>query len=116
MRHSFDAVATGSYVNAMTIHVPIKEAKNRLNELAHRVRDGERVIITLRGQPHVEMVAAPVEPKRKGFNFEALAKWKAERGYPEKMFGPPSDDFDDPLPEDFLITPQPPEFWDVKPK
>ena len=100
----------------MTIHVPIKEAKNRLSELAHRVRDGERVVITLRGQPHVEMVAAPVEPKRKGFNFEALAKWKAERGYPEKMFGSPSDDFDDPLPEDFLITSQPPEFWDVKPK
>ena len=95
----------------MTTHVPIKEAKNRLSELAHRVRDGERVVITLRGQPHVEMVAASVEPKRKGFNFEALAKWKAERGY-DRIAGPMPPDFDDPLPEDFLITPQPPEFWD----
>ncbi len=95
----------------MTIQVPIKEAKNRLSELAHLVRDGERVIITLRGEPHVEMVPVVAKPKRKGFNFEALAKWKAERGY-DQIVGAVSPDFDDPLPEDFLITPQPPEFWD----
>ena len=100
----------------MTIHIPIKEAKNRLSELAHRVRDGERVVITLRGHPHIEMVPALVEPKQKGLNFAALQQWKEARGLPQVMVGPPSDDFDSPLPEDFLITAQPPEFWDRTPK
>jgi antitoxin (DNA-binding transcriptional repressor) of toxin-antitoxin stability system len=98
----------------MTIHVPIKEAKNRLSELAHLVRDGERVVITLRGEPHVEMVIAGGDAKPKGFNFDAVRKWKEARGYKLRV-GPLTPDFDDPLPEDFLITPQPPEFRDRKP-
>jgi antitoxin (DNA-binding transcriptional repressor) of toxin-antitoxin stability system len=92
----------------MTIHVPIKEAKNRLSELARLMRDGERVIVTRHGEPEFEMIL----PRKGGVDFEGLRKWKAERGLPDLVVGPMPKDFDDPLPEDFLITPQRSEFFD----
>jgi prevent-host-death family protein len=101
-------VATGSHFSVVTIQVPIKEAKNRFSELLQRVRDGERVIVTRHGQPDVEIVLA--KPVRKVFDFAALEKWKQQRGYTE-VVGRMADDFDLPLPEDFLTTPQGPEFW-----
>ena len=85
----------------MTVHVPIKEAKNRLSELVRLMEGGERVIVTKHGEPAFEMV----KPKRGGVDFEALDRWKEERGLPQHVVGPLPDDFDDPLPEDFLITP-----------
>lgn len=85
----------------MTIHVPIKEAKSRLSELVRCMEGGERVIITRRGEPVFEMVA----PRRGGIDFEALDRWKEQRGLPQHIVGPIPKDFDDPLPEDFLITP-----------
>lgn len=85
----------------MTIHVPIKEAKNRLSELARKFEAGERVIVTRNGKPVFELAT----PRRGGLDLDALAAWKEERGLPETIFGPVPDDFDDPLPEDFLITP-----------
>jgi prevent-host-death family protein len=94
----------------MTIHVSIKEAKNRLSELGRLVADGERVVVTNRGTPQFELVPA----QKRGLDFEALRRWKEENGFPEVMIGPMSPDFDDPLPADFLIMPQPPEFWDRK--
>jgi prevent-host-death family protein len=93
----------------MTIHVSIKDAKNRLSELGRMVAGGERIVVTNRGEPQFELV--PPQPKKRGLDFEALRKWKEERGLPQIMVGPPSDDFDDELPEDFLITPTPPGFW-----
>ena len=84
----------------MTIHVPLKEAKNRLSELVRRMEDGERVIVTRHGDPVFEMVV----PRRGGIDFEGLDRWKRERGLPQCVAGPIPDDFDDPLPEDFLIT------------
>jgi antitoxin (DNA-binding transcriptional repressor) of toxin-antitoxin stability system len=93
----------------MTIHVPIKQFKNRVSEYGRMAAEGERVIVTNRGVPQFELGA--VKPEKKGLNFEALRKWKAENGF-TGMGGWVSPDFDDPLPEDFLITPQPPEFWD----
>lgn len=84
----------------MTIHVPIKEAKNRLSELLRKLEAGERVIVTRRGEPAFEMV----KPRRGGVDFDALDRWKKERGY-TYLAGPIPEDFDDPLPEDFLITP-----------
>ena len=92
----------------MTMHVPIKEAKNRLSELARLVSDGERVIVTRHGKPEFEMIL----PRKGGVDFEGLRKWKAERGLPDLVVGPMSKDFDDPLPEDFLITSQQSEFFD----
>ena len=85
----------------MTIQVPIKEAKNRLSELARKFEAGERVVVTRNGRPVFELA----EPRRGGVDFDALDRWKEERGLPEMIFGPVPPDFDDPLPEDFLITP-----------
>jgi antitoxin (DNA-binding transcriptional repressor) of toxin-antitoxin stability system len=85
----------------MSVHVPIKEAKNRLSELLRLMEAGERVIVTRRGEPAFEMV----KPRRGGVDFEALDRWKEERGLPHHLVGPLPKDFDDPLPEDFLITP-----------
>lgn len=85
----------------MTMHVPIKDAKNRLSELVRCMERGERVIVTRRGEPVFEMVT----PKRGGIDFDALDRWKEERGLPQHIVGPLPEDFDDPLPEDFLITP-----------
>ena len=85
----------------MTIFVPIKEAKNRLSELARLVDEGERIVITKHGVPAFEL--AP--PRKGGIDFEALERWKEERGLPNFLTGPLTAAFDDPLPEDFLITP-----------
>lgn len=83
-------------------HVSIKEAKNRLPALVREVEKGEHVVITRNGEP----VAEVIPHKRKGgVDFEALRRWKAERGI-DRIVEYISDDFDDPLPEDFLITPE----------
>jgi antitoxin (DNA-binding transcriptional repressor) of toxin-antitoxin stability system len=86
----------------MTIHVSIKDAKNRLSELVRAVEEGERVVVTRRGEPVAEM--GPPKPRRAGLDFEALRRWKLERGV-ASVAGPMSPDFDDELPEDFLSTP-----------
>lgn len=83
--------------------VPIKEAKNKLTSLVREVEAGGRVTITRNGNPVAELV-----PYRKagGLDFAAIKEWKKRRGV-DRIFGPIPDDFDDPLPEDFLITPGP---------
>jgi antitoxin (DNA-binding transcriptional repressor) of toxin-antitoxin stability system len=81
--------------------VSIREAKNKLTELARRVEQGERITVTRNGKPVLEMVA----PKRNGgIDWEAGERWLKERGITRKESWI-SPDFDDPLPEDFLITP-----------
>lgn len=86
----------------MTIHVSIKEAKDRFSELVRSTERGERVIITRHG----EEVAELCPPQRTGgLDFAAARKWRQERGI-ERFFGEMSPDFDDPLPEDVLSTPE----------
>jgi prevent-host-death family protein len=85
----------------MTIHVSIKEAKNRLSELGRLVEDGERVVVTNRGTPQFELTP----PRRGGIDFDALDQWKEKNGLPQFLTGEMPADFDDPLPADFLITP-----------
>ena len=86
----------------MTV-VSMKEAKNRLTALARLAEEGETVVVTRHGKPVFEMV-----PYRKkgGLNLEALAAFKREHGI-DKFVEYISDDFDDPLPEDFLLRPLP---------
>lgn len=85
----------------MTIHVSIKDAKDRLSELVRQMEGGERVIVTRHGMPVFEMVV----PRSGGIDFDALDRWKEQRGLPQHVVGPLTEGFDDPLPEDFLITP-----------
>jgi prevent-host-death family protein len=83
--------------------VSIRDAKNRLTELARQVENGETIVVTRNGKPVFDLV--PHRPA-KGLDFEALADFKAARGITDIVAFIP-DDFDDPLPEDFLITPLP---------
>jgi prevent-host-death family protein len=83
--------------------VSIKDAKNRLTELARLVEKGETVVVTRNGKPVFDLV--PHRPKG-GINLEAGREYLRERGV-EKFFSYVAEDFDDPLPEDFLLRPLP---------
>jgi len=83
--------------------VPIKEAEGRLEELAQQLQPDEALILTLDGEPIAEL--RPLPRKHGGLDFEALRRWKDERGIKRVVEYIP-DDFDDPLSEDFLITPE----------
>lgn len=84
-------------------HVSIKQAKDTFPALVREVEGGAHVVITRNGKPVAEVV--PHQPKS-GLNFEALERWKKERGV-DKIVTYIAPDFDDPLPEDFLSTPGP---------
>jgi len=101
-------VATGGYNGGMKHspirkHVSIKDAKDGLPALVRAVEAGEQIIITRNGKPVVELVP---HKRKGGLDFEALRRWKEERGIPRIVAEIPPD-FDDPLPEDFLIRPMP---------
>jgi prevent-host-death family protein len=83
--------------------VSIKEAKNRLTELVRRAEGGDTVVITRHGEPVVEIVAH--RPKG-GLNLEAGREYLRKQGVTQ-LVSYIADDFDEPLPEDFLITPLP---------
>jgi len=83
--------------------VSIKDGKNRLTELARLVENGETVVVTRNGKPVFDLV--PHQPKG-GINFEALAEFKKKHNI-DRIFSYVAEDFDDPLPEDFLLHPLP---------
>lgn len=83
--------------------VTIREAKNRLTELAREVERGETIVVTRNGSPVFEL--APHRPRR-GLRLEAIAEFK--RKHRIASIAPfIADDFDDPLPEDILLRPAP---------
>lgn len=92
--------------------VPIETLEERLSELARRVEQGETVVVTRDGQPvldlvpHGTAVAADPPKKKGGLDFEAFAAYKRARGI-DKVVAFIAADFDDPLPEDFLLQPLP---------
>ena len=82
--------------------VSIKEAKDRLTALARLVEKGETVVVTRNGKPVLDLV-----PHRaKALDLEAGKKFLKQRGVKE-IFPFVADDFDAPLPEDFLLKPLP---------
>lgn len=83
--------------------VPIREAKNKLTELARRVEAGETIVVTRNGKPVFDLVP---HRQRAGFDFSAGAAYLKSRGITNPV---PyiAEDFDNPLPEDFLISPLP---------
>ena len=83
--------------------VSIKQAKDSFAELSRRVEGGETVVITRHGKPVLEMVPY----KRKGgLDLEAGRRYLDSIGVKDP-FPYVADDFDDPLPEDFLLRPLP---------
>lgn len=83
--------------------VSMKEAKNRLPELARRVEGGETVTVTRHGKPVLDLVP---HKRRLGIDFEGGQRYLRSIGV-EKAVTYIADDFDDPLPEDFLLRPLP---------
>lgn len=95
-------MATNGYISCM--YISVKDAKNQLSELLHRAEAGEEIVLTRHGKPVVEL--RPHEKKRAGINFEAGRSYLETLGV-EKAVAYVAPDFDDPFPEDFLITPSP---------
>lgn len=85
------------------IIVPISEARRRLGALVRLVEAGETIVVTRKGRPVVDIV--PHRP-RGGIDREAIEAFKRERGL-DRLVEYIADDFDDPLPEDFLLKPLP---------
>ena len=85
------------------MNVSIKDAKNRLPELTRLVERGETVTITRHGEPVADLVP---HKRKSGLNWEALREYKKKRGITRVVEYIP-EDFDDPLPEDFLLKPLP---------
>ena len=85
------------------ISIALEEAGTELAELAARVEGGETVVVTRAGKPVLDLV-----PRRSGggFDLEAGEAFLRAKGI-VRTPGFISDDFDDPLPEDFLIRPLP---------
>ena len=81
----------------------IREAKNRLTELAREVENGETIVVTRNGRPVFDLVP---HKKQGGLNLAA-----GEAYLRSKRIKNPipfiADDFDAPLPEDFLLRPLP---------
>jgi prevent-host-death family protein len=60
--------------------VSIREAKNRLTELARRVEKGETIVVTRNGRPVLDLT--PHRPAR-GLNFAAVEEFKRKHGIAE---------------------------------
>jgi prevent-host-death family protein len=83
--------------------VSIKEAKNRLTALARLVEKGETVVVTRNGKPVFDLVP---HRSKSGLNLDALREFKRKHRI-SRMFTYLAEDFDEPLPEDFLLRPLP---------
>lgn len=83
--------------------IALKDAEHRLEELARRVEQGETITLTRDGQPVLDLVP---HQRRGGVDWEGLERAKRQLGV-EQIVTYIADDFDDPLPEDFLLKPLP---------
>ena len=83
--------------------VSIRDAKNRLTELAREVEGGKTIVVTRNGKPAFEL--APLR-RRGGLRWEAIDEFKRKYKI-RKIFTRIAADFDDPLPEDFMLRPLP---------
>jgi prevent-host-death family protein len=85
--------------------VSIREAKNRLTELAQQVEGGQTIVVTRNGRPVFDLVPHRVAS---GLRLEAIDAFKERHGI-ASIVSFVADDFDDSLPEDFLLTQLPPD-------
>ena len=82
--------------------VTMKQARDQLPALTRLAQAGSSVVITRRGEPVANLV--PHAPTRGGVNFAVFENLAKEKGLASLVISQ-ADDFDDPLPEDFLLTP-----------
>ncbi len=82
------------------LFISIREAKNRLTALARLVEKGETIVVTRKGKPIFDLIPHRTNVLR----LEQGEKFLKKRGVKD-IFPFVADDFDDPLPEDFLVRP-----------
>lgn len=83
--------------------ISIKKAKDQLTALARRVEKGETIVVTRNCKPILDLVP---HKRKGGLDLEALAEFKREHGI-RRIVTRIADDFDAPLPDDFLLRPLP---------
>jgi len=83
--------------------IALEEAATTLAELAARVEGGETIVVTRDGRPVLDLVP---HRRRGGLDLEAGESFLRAHGITDPFPFIP-DDFDDQLPEDFLIRPLP---------
>jgi prevent-host-death family protein len=87
--------------------VPIETLDERvadlISDLVRKVEQGETIVVTRHGKPILDLVP---HKRRGGLDLEGGQRFLAAQGI-DKFVTHISADFDDPLPEDFLITPLP---------
>jgi prevent-host-death family protein len=85
--------------------ISIREAKNRLTEIAREVEEGETIVVTRNGRPVFDLV-----PHRQlgGLNLAAGEAYLRSKGLSKPVVWV-AEDFDAPLAEDFLLRPLPPD-------
>jgi prevent-host-death family protein len=79
--------------------VSIRDAKNRLTELARAVEAGETIVVTRNGRAVLDLVPHKAAA---GLDLAAGRAYLRARGI-RKPVPFVADDFDAPLPEDFLL-------------
>jgi prevent-host-death family protein len=84
--------------------VSMKDAKNRFAELVRQAESGDTVVVTRNGEPVADIVP---HKKKKGIDWEAGEAFLRKHGV-DRLVSYVAPDFDDPLPEDFLLRPLPP--------
>jgi len=85
--------------------VSIRDAKNRLLQLAREVEQGETIIVTRNGRPVFDLVP---HQRPTGLRLEAIDEFKQKHAI-KTIVAYIADDFDEPLPEDFLLRPLSPK-------
>lgn len=85
--------------------VALDTADLDLADLVSRVERGEHIVLTREGTPVADLVPRPPSPVKR-VDLAAGAAYLRARGI-EKPFPFVADDFDAPLPEDFLLRPLP---------
>lgn len=87
--------------------VSLDDASSDLADLTRRVEAGETIVLTRAGRPVADLVPhRVVEQRRSGLDLEAGEAYLRAAGI-VRTPGFIAPDFDDPLPEDFLLRPLP---------
>lgn len=83
--------------------VSMKEAKDRFTQLVREAEKGNTVTVTRNGEPVCDLVP---HKKKRGVDLAAGEEFLRKHGV-TKLVSYIAEDFDDPLPEDFLLKPLP---------
>ena len=101
--------ATSTALKVGVREVPVKVAKAKLTELIRAAEAGERIVLTRHGKPVADLVPhVDVQGEKPMSLLDRVHAWNKANPGPD--IGWVSPDFDEQLPEDFLLQPFPDDF------